>query len=517
MQKGGENAGRSGLLGLFPAAGAASARTAKVAGAAEIAVRSAVIAAAAGAAFLLAFGCADEFLLPPLSPETVTLRRAARLKTPPPENGLLTLPEAGRIALANNPDYLSAAASVEGARMVYYQRLGAYLPRVEASFSIGQTLRRNRSLVNPPPGIAPEENNFSTSVSLQASYLFFDGLSREFQMLAAKSGLRRRELLRENAARLLLRAVAYAYYDIMLGLENERIARADLAYQENNLRQAQSRFDSGYISRSDLLNFRILLGNARASLAAAENFRVNATYALARLMGCPDGRLPEKLEFSPIETLTAFRPPDEGVCLDLALESRPDLRAWGESYRISRYRKLASLGAFFPEIRLVAGWDYLANGSHFHGYDVSRNGWNGSSLFWGVEADYLVFNGFGHYNAFREAKVQEAIAALGRDDAALSAIQEVRTACENVRTRNLLVGFYAEIQEWVRQQRDLITGQYWAGEVTVTRLNEAQYDLVAAESSLAVARINLYKSRAQLIAAVNGDALSEDAPAAPDR
>ena len=52
---------------------------------------------------------------------------------------LLTIENAQRIALANNPDYRSAFHSVNAAKMVYYQALGSFAPTIDASFNIGQS------------------------------------------------------------------------------------------------------------------------------------------------------------------------------------------------------------------------------------------------------------------------------------------------------------------------------------------------------------------------------------------
>ena len=58
--------------------------------------------------------------------------------------------------------------------------------------------------------------------------------------------------------------------------------------------------------------------------------------------------------------------------------------------------------------------------------------------------------------------------------------------------------------QWVRTQRQLVEIEYWAGNVTITRLRGAQNDLVDAECDLALALITLLKADAQLIAAISG-------------
>ena len=48
----------------------------------------------------------------------------------------LTLADAQRIAVINNPTYIAAAHAVSAARMRYYQAMGAYSPTIGAEFTL---------------------------------------------------------------------------------------------------------------------------------------------------------------------------------------------------------------------------------------------------------------------------------------------------------------------------------------------------------------------------------------------
>ena len=93
---------------------------------------------------------------------------------------VLTLRDAQKTAIANNPDYIAAYHAVYAAKFRYYRSLSAYLPTVDLNMSVGQSLENSRDLRNPPEGVVPRENHFSTDIGLRASYLIFDGLAREF-------------------------------------------------------------------------------------------------------------------------------------------------------------------------------------------------------------------------------------------------------------------------------------------------------------------------------------------------
>ncbi len=82
-------------------------------------------------------------------------------------------------------------------------------------------------------------------------------------------------------------------------------------------------------------------------------------------------------------------------------------------------------------------------------------------------------------------------------------VTDVRTAYDNYLTNLKQVKLNQKNLEIVRKTRDLVDQEYTAGSTGITRLNEAQRDLVDAESALASAVVNLHNAKAQLLAAVN--------------
>ena len=62
---------------------------------------------------------------------------------------------------------------------------------------------------------------------------------------------------------------------------------------------------------------------------------------------------------------------------------------------------------------------------------------------------------------------------------------------------------YQKTLELTRKTRDLVREEYNAGSAELTRLNEAQRDLVNAESNYVSSVIRMADARAQLAAAAN--------------
>ena len=87
----------------------------------------------------------------------------------------------------------------------------------------------------------------------------------------------------------------------------------------------------------------------------------------------------------------------------------------------------------------------------------------------------------------------------------INVIQEVRVAYDNYITGLKQVKLNQKNVEIVRKMRDLVNEEYKAGSAGITRLNEAQYDLVNAETALANAVINMHNAKAQLKAATDAN------------
>ena len=421
---------------------------------------------------------------------------------------VLTLAEAQRLALENNPDFLAAWHSVSAARMALCQRRGEYSPVLSADFSLsnrhawtGQVLR----------GTEPSDSRtdtFSTSTAVRADWLLFDGFGRLNRLRAASDELDRRSALRENTRRILLRQVAYAYNTVLLAIEERRIAEEDRRFQTTSLEDARSKFAAGRVARSSVLNFEILRNNAEARMIAADYVYEAAVYALALLMGCEEGTLPPPLKFeSGFGDLPAELPSVE-LYLDSALAARPDLRASRADVRRAYRLVLLAYADYFPVINAFAAFGVSTARNSFHGYSTRRSatGATNLSFSYGLTAELTVFDGLRRYNAVRERKAQLAAAELGLAGEWFTVVGEVRAAHANYLQAVKCADLYRRNSELSRKQRELVMDQYRSGYCEITRLNEAQRDLVSAEANLATSRINIYNAVAELEAAIGGAA-----------
>lgn len=467
---------------------------------------AAVIAAAAFAVFALS-GCMD-YVRPPLAVDadaytTLTERDKFVL---PPDLKVLTLEKAQEIALANNPDLQSVRFTVDAARSRYYRTFSGYAPTLNAGMSIGQSFNRMHSRED---SLYTRSQSERYRPSLSGQLLIFDCLAREMNILSAKYAWRSADAGAEDARRLLLRAVAYSYNDLLLAQAQKKIVQAEMDYSRRMLEDAENKLKAGTALLSDVLNFRVNLRNGELAMTKVDYSIAAGRYVLAGYLGLTDGTLPADVVL-PDAAMPEYKIlPDVGIYIDQALANRPDLRGMRELFKSNKYAYYGTYSAFGPSVTADYSLSFEESRSLTRG-DVRDSSRTGTGSFsYGISASWNLFNGFGDY-----FNVRSALAELARTDYELArtcieVVTDVRTAYENYVTSVEQANLSREICDLTLHTRELVDNEYKAGSALVTRVNEAERDLVEAQNNLATAVINIANARAQLEAAVYAGARTE--------
>ena len=422
----------------------------------------------------------------------------------PKDLDLLTLEEAQNIALSNNPGFKTKYFAIATARARYYQSFSSYYPTLNVSMDISQKFSRTFTAHNYIKTRTQQENY---TPGLSGSWLLFDSLQREMNVLAARHSWKGSIAQEDDARRLLLRAVAYAYNDVMLAAAQQRIAIADMNYSADLLKDTQIKFEAGAVPLSDVLNFKIRYNNGESSLVNAQYSYAANKYVLAGLLGLTDGTIDEKVKFPEMPSAEGEVLPDVTIFLDTALANRPDLRAYRENLESAKFSYWASLCAFGPTVSANYSLSYThnrtlttelaSNGGHLN----SRNGTG--SLSYGLSASWNLFEGGNTYFNARAAQASMAQAEYQLAETWIGVITDVRTSYDYYITNLKQVKLYQKTYELTKQTRDLVEEEYKAGNAELTRLNEAQRDLVEAENNLVSSVVKMNNAKAQLEAAVN--------------
>ena len=414
----------------------------------------------------------------------------------------LTISEARTIALANNPTLRAAVNSIRSARYSYYRSMSSWMPEVTAAWEVANSHSRGYDLLHPPAGIFPSEDRFSTGGTVRATWLLFDGLARELDILTAKLEYERNVAVADDVKRLLLRAVEYIWCDTLLASEEIIIHRADKEFQDYALKQAEEQFKAGHISYSTVLNFKILSAKAQSRITAAGYNRQTALNTLAALLGCGNGEVPPEIKLYPLSFSAAELNLPLHFYLQKAIINRPDLKAGKAVLEKALRQKQAAYAAFMPQVHLFAGFSFDTASASYGDYPVRRSRYNHPEFSYGITASWNIFRGFHSFNELRKRQALEEVALWGLNKKYLEVTAEVGDALDHCRNAVIQIDIFTDMAEYVQEQRDLIYSEYINGRETVARVNQAQSELVAAQTALALWKIQYCKAASQLNAAV---------------
>ncbi len=416
---------------------------------------------------------------------------------------LLTLEEAQRIALQNNPSFKQAYYAIESARAQYLKAFSYYMPTVGFQYRLGAGHSR---ALNVDAG--SNSRVISSAPSLSASITVFDSFQREMNLLAAKHAWKETKAAEQDARRLMLRAVSTAYNEVMLANAQKRIAGANMDYNYDLLKETELKFNAGASPLSDVLNFKVNYNTAESTQYTAEYAAIAAKIALAHLLGLTQGTIPDTVEFPMMPSPDGEMLASIEFYLDQALKNRPDLKQYREAYEAAKYSYYSSIGAFGPTVSFDFGLSYSNSRTDTtprfaHRYadgDRRSRSWGAD---YGMTISWELFSGGRTYFTMKSAEAALNSADLQVANTWITVITDVRAAYENYQTNLKLVKLNQKNLALVRTQRELVYKEYNAGSTGITRLNEAQTALVNAENALAEAVINMHNAKAQLQAATN--------------
>jgi outer membrane protein TolC len=413
---------------------------------------------------------------------------------------VLTLDLAKQIALDNNPNYKATRYSMVAATSRFHQALAGYLPTITANYDITNNYYTPQS----QGGRGRDQGGHrwaQKTGTINGRWLIFNGLIRTMDMLAAKHSELEADALNRDARRLLIESVTVTYNNVLLAKENIRIAKADETFNKQLYNDTKLKYEAGAVPLTDVLNFEIRVNNAKNTVISEELNFFTARSVLAELMGFTNGIIPEKV-FPKLKPSEEQFPIDIGVYLDTALQNRPDLKAYREAVKVSQYDVYAKWGAFSPTLNLTTSWGYQRNDDGYSGSYQYRPRTQDRSFNYGFEAEWVLFSGGSRIAALRESQANLAVEKQKLVEKWIAVIAEVRQAFEERMSKAKQVKIYKSNLALVQKNRALVEESYKAGNTSITRLNEAQRDLVDADSSYISSVIDLANAKAKLKAAI---------------
>jgi NodT family efflux transporter outer membrane factor (OMF) lipoprotein len=392
-------------------------------------------------------------------------------------------------ALIAAPDLKSAQARLRQARAASDLAQANLLPSVGAS--AGATRSRSGREAG---GSDMAQTRYSAGFDASWEVPFFGGLRDAATAATADAAAAAANL---DAVRVSLAAeVARNYIDLRAYQERLRIARANVASQEETLQITDWRQQAGLATTLDVEQARANLEQSRASIPSLESGRATAAHHLAVLTGQAPGAMQTRLaEAAPLPT-----PPDSiaaGIPAD-TLRQRPDLRAAEQTLRAEIARSAERAADREPSLTLSGSLGWQA-------FDAAALGGSGSLV--RSLAASLVANLFDGGRLRARFAVQDAVreqALVAYEKAILTALEDVENALAAYAAGRERVAARQRAADAARNAAQLARVQYQAGLVDFQKVLDTDRTRLTAEDGLAAAQADVLTATVALYKALGG-------------
>jgi outer membrane protein len=379
-----------------------------------------------------------------------------------------TLEDVTRLALANNPDVLTALDNVAAARAVVGEAASVYIPHLSAQ---GQTERT--TLPSPSAGLSANlgQNDPYTYGTLSFQQTLFD-FGQGLEAIRAGQAGRRAEQARLEAVKNQIRlGVAKAFDDVELSEKLIGVAQRGVDRFQETQRDAALLVKTGVRPPFDLSQANVELSTARLELIKAKNADDLARVALLTLMG-----VRERVDFELRESSAALVPAS-GLDLDRliadGLQYRPEIGREDASLAQAESALNGAKVSLLPTLQ-AQGW---YGGFEADYPDSLRNSWG-----LGLGAAWNFFDGGLTPFRIREQSARRDAARARAEKERLAVVQDVSNAYLNLGRAEQNADVAEQALGFAKENLDLGQKRYRAGVGTILELLIAETSEFNAEA-----------------------------------
>jgi outer membrane protein len=395
----------------------------------------------------------------------------------------LTLADAQKIALQNEPRLASASLTAQAADQVVKEARSAYFP----------TVAGNLTGVGAEEGTAVAAGALTTSSlsSRIASGLIVSQLITDFgrtKNLAGSAKLRAQaqdQNVVTTRAQILLN-VQQAYYAALAAQAVEGVAQAALDNRRLVLRQIDALAASSLKSTLDVRFAQVAVSEAELDLYQAQNELSSAQARLSAALGYERAQTFALAE----ESLPGPLDPDADPLITEALRQRPELASLSLSRDAARLFAEAEKDLRKPTISAVASAGVVPE------HDVGYRGDNYAAA--GVNLNIPIFNG-GLFSARKnEADLRAQAADKDVQELILQISKDVRVAWLDANNSFRRLDVAARLVDEANEALRLAQTRYDAGLGSIVELTQAQYTQTSAQIGAANAKYDYLSRRSAL-------------------
>jgi outer membrane protein len=396
-----------------------------------------------------------------------------------PEAGPITLPEAIRIALAQNSSVRFARNTTTLESLTVRQLRNAFLPNLSASSQTSQGFGNGPST----------QNSLATSAGLSSGITLYNGRQNVNSLRESELALRAGNQDLARTRQTVVFTVASDFLNLITQQEQVRVQTENLTAQSQELTQLEAFTRAGTRPIGDLYQQQAAVASTQLALANAQHATELAKVDLIQdLLLDPRGNY----TFVPPTPRDSTRPsPTFGLdsLITVALAQRADVQA--QRFRVEAAKREIQVaeGGRFPVISGSAGYSSGVNSAADGSFGTQLNQRRGGSLGIGVSVPILDRGGVSI--ARQRAQIQLENETLTLRDVEQTVALEVRRALLDYRLAD------EQVVETNAQQRaaalalEAAQARYRDGVSTFVEVALARATLIQAQSAAVNARSSL--------------------------
>jgi outer membrane protein TolC len=413
-------------------------------------------------------------------------------------NGSITLEQAVRMALQQNPAFQTSTDEADAARARLKQVQSAWFPR----FDFRQDFTRGNNPIYvfgskltqrqfSTADFAP--NNLNAPTPLDNFQTRFDGQWRLFdsgQTLFHRRGAKRlvtaADFETEQARQDLILEIVRTYYGVLVLKENAKAADEAVKTAEANAQRMETMHKAGMLVDSDWLSAKVFVSQMKDRQIRSRNDLALAEIQLAREMGVvldapaePAGIL--------AEPVTSAKTIQEWI--RTALEERPGLRAAQLQETAMGDERKAAKAEFGPKVGLFGSTERDA---------MALGGPSGTNWTAGARLDFNIFAGGAQKARVAEAAANENKAKHNVEWFRSGVQMEVRKAYLDGTAAAQRAAAARDAAQQAKESLRIVQNRYEAGLTTVTELLRSQTAQLDATTGYLAALLDWQVAQVQL-------------------
>jgi outer membrane protein len=386
----------------------------------------------------------------------------------------LTLADARKLAIENNPQFSSAAFTASAAHQVAPQYRSNLLPQMTGlvtGVGADSGSRLAAGALNNPTVYS----RFASGVA--ASQLISDFGRTRSLMASSDLHAQAQDQTTEATRADILLATSRAYFGVLRAQAVLTVAQQTVKARQLVSDQVTALAENKLKSTLDVSFANVNLADSRLLLSQARNDLGSAKAELAAAMG-----LPRQTDFILAEEPMPAAPPSSvDPLIQDAIANRPELKSLRLEQSSAERLAKAEHALNYPTVAAIAAAGVVPAGDSA----VPRT--YGAA---GVNVNIPIFNG-GLFKARQsEAEFKAQAAAKNVDDLANRVMRDVRVAYLNAETAFERVGLTDQLLQQAQLSLDLSQARYNLGLSSIIELSQAQLNLTSAQIASASARFD---------------------------